>query len=65
MYKRFSVEVIHEQKRPHTVAFSRRSKVLSEELGGTIKDQTRSVMTTQTIEYCRQEIRDFQFRHSV
>ena len=39
--------------------------VLSEELGGTIKDQTRSVMTTQTIEYCRQEIRDFQFRHSV
>jgi hypothetical protein len=27
MYKRFSVEVIHEQKRPHTVAFSRRSKV--------------------------------------
>ncbi len=39
--------------------------VLSEELGGTIKDQTRSVMTTQTIEYCRQEIRDFQLRHSV
>lgn len=39
--------------------------VLSEELGGTIKDQTRSVMTSQTIEYCRQEIRDFQFRHSV
>ena len=38
--------------------------VLSEELGGTIKDQTRSVMTMQTIEHCRQEIRDFQFRHS-
>ena len=27
MYKRFSVEVIHEQKRPHTVALARRSKV--------------------------------------
>ena len=27
MYKRFSVEVIQEQKRPHTVAFARRSKV--------------------------------------
>ena len=38
--------------------------VLSEELGGTIKDQSRSVMTTQTIKHCRQEIRDFQFRHS-
>ena len=32
MYKRFSVEVIHEQKRPHTVAFSRRSNVRSKEI---------------------------------
>ena len=38
--------------------------VIAEELGGSIQDQTRSVMTSQTIEHCRQEIRDFQFRHS-
>ncbi len=38
--------------------------IIAEELGGSIQDQTRSVMTSQTIEHCRQEIRDFQFRHS-
>lgn len=37
---------------------------IAEELGGTIQDQSRSVMTSQTIEHCRQEIRDFQFLHS-
>jgi len=34
------------------------------ELGGEICDESRSVMTPQTIEHCRQSIREFQFRHS-
>ena len=34
------------------------------ELGGEICDESRSVMTPQTIEHCRQSIQDFQFRHS-
>ncbi len=34
------------------------------ELGGELRDETRSVMTPQTIEHCRQSIREFQFKHS-
>ncbi|MEL0066430.1 MAG: cell division protein ZipA [Gammaproteobacteria bacterium] len=34
------------------------------ELGGEICDESRSVMTPQTIEHCRQSIQEFQFRHS-
>ena len=34
------------------------------ELGGEISDESRSVMTPQTIEHCRQSIQEFQFRHS-
>ena len=34
------------------------------ELGGEVRDETRSVMTPQTIEHCRQSIREFQFKHS-
>jgi cell division protein ZipA len=34
------------------------------ELGGEIRDESRSVMTSQTIEHCRQSIREFQFKHS-
>ena len=37
---------------------------IAAELGGLIKDESRSVITAQTIEHCRQEIRDFHFRHS-
>ena len=37
---------------------------ISEEMHGEIRDDTRSVMTSQTIEHCRQSIRDFQFKHS-
>ncbi len=33
-------------------------------LGGTLYDETRSVMTAQTIEHGRQSIRDFLYRHS-
>lgn len=36
---------------------------LAEELGGEVKDQSRSVVTSQTIEHCREEIRDYQHRH--
>ena len=40
------------------------AKTIAADLGGLIKDESRSVITAQTIEHCRQEIRDFQFRHS-
>ena len=34
------------------------------ELGGEVRDETRSVMTPQTIEHCRESIREFQFKHA-
>ncbi|MBL6690572.1 MAG: cell division protein ZipA [Pseudomonadales bacterium] len=34
------------------------------ELGGELRDETRSVMTSQTIEHCRQSVQEFQFKHS-
>ena len=34
------------------------------ELGGELRDETRSVMTPQTIEHCRESIREFQFKHA-
>lgn len=34
------------------------------ELGGELRDETRSVMTPQTIEHCRQSVQEFQFKHS-
>lgn len=37
---------------------------IAHELGGEIRDETRSVLTPQTVEYCRQSIREFQFKHS-
>lgn len=37
---------------------------IAQELNGEVRDETRSVMTPQTIEYCRQNIREFQFKHS-
>ena len=40
------------------------AETIAADLGGLIKDESRSVITAQTIEHCRQEIRDFQFRHS-
>ncbi len=36
---------------------------LSEKLGGEVRDETRSVMTTQTIEHCRQELEEYVFKH--
>ena len=35
---------------------------LAAELGGDLKDEQHSVMTAQTIEHCRQRIRDFSRR---
>lgn len=40
------------------------ANAIAEDLHGEIRDDTRSVMTPQTIEHCRQSIRDFQFKHS-
>ena len=37
---------------------------LALELGGELRDETKSVMTTQTIEHSRQSIQDFQYKHS-
>lgn len=37
---------------------------IAQELGGEVCDETRSVMTPQTVEHCRQSVREFQFRHS-
>lgn len=36
---------------------------LADELGGEVKDQSRSVMTPQTIEHCREEITDYQHKY--
>ena len=41
------------------------ARSISLELGGEIFDETRSVMTPQTIEHCRQSIMEFQRRHSL
>jgi cell division protein ZipA len=37
---------------------------IAHELTGEVCDETRSVMTPQTVEHCRQSIREFQYKHS-
>ena len=37
---------------------------IAQDLNGDVRDETRSVMTPQTIEYCRQSITEFLFKHS-
>ena len=37
---------------------------IANKLDGIVLDEARNSMTMQTIEYCNQSIRDFQFRHS-
>ncbi|MDA0272539.1 MAG: cell division protein ZipA [Proteobacteria bacterium] len=37
---------------------------IAQDLNGEVRDETRSVMTPQTIEYCRQSITEFLFKHS-
>ena len=36
------------------------AKALCDNLGGELKDENRSVMTQQTIEHCRQRVREFE-----
>lgn len=36
------------------------ARAISETLGGELKDEQRSVMTRQTLEHCRQRVRDFE-----
>ncbi|WP_240946356.1 cell division protein ZipA [Pseudomaricurvus alkylphenolicus] len=42
----------------NTMAYT--AQTLAERLGGELKDENRSVMTSQTLEHCRQRIRDFE-----
>jgi cell division protein ZipA len=37
---------------------------LCDEFGGKLQDESRSAMTSQTIEHCRQGIQDFQYKYS-
>ena len=39
------------------------AQTLALELGGELRDESRSAITTQTIDYCRQGIQDFQYKH--
>jgi cell division protein ZipA len=36
---------------------------IAEHLGGEVRDETRSVMTPQTIEHCRQQLQDYILKH--
>jgi cell division protein ZipA len=38
------------------------AKALAERFDGDLRDEQHSVMTSQTLDYCRQKIRDFQRR---
>ena len=57
---------VHELADPMSV-YGEMMKVavgIANKLDGIVLDEARNSMTTQTIEYCNQSIRDFQFRHS-
>ena len=57
---------VHELRQP-VVALDEMLAVadaIALELGGEVRDETRSVMTPQTIEHCRESIREFQFKHA-
>lgn len=56
---------VHEIRQPVRV-FQQMLEVaaaLAEELGGEVRDETRSVMTTQTIEHCRQQLQEYVLKH--
>ena len=57
---------VHELAAPLQVLDSMLSvaNTIAQELNGEVRDETRSVMTPQTIEHCRQSITDFHFKHS-
>lgn len=57
---------VHELAEPLAVLddLLRVAESIAQELHGEIRDDTRSVMTPQTIDHCRQSIREFQYKHS-
>jgi cell division protein ZipA len=57
---------VHELAAPLQVLDSMLSVAnsIAQELGGEVRDETRSVMTPQTKEHCRQSITEFLFKHS-
>ena len=57
---------VHELAAPLQVLDSMLSvaNTIAQELNGEVQDETRSVMTPQTIEHCRQSIMEFLFKHA-
>ena len=57
---------VHELAAPLQVLDSMLSvaNTIAQELNGEVQDETRSVMTPQTIEHCRQSITEFLFKHA-
>ena len=56
---------VHELHKP-TQVFQEMLSVadaLAEALGGEVRDETRSVMTSQTIEHCRSELEEYEFKN--
>ena len=57
---------VHELAAPLQVLDSMLSVAnrVAQELNGEVRDETRSVMTPQTIEHCRQSLTEFLYKHS-
>ena len=57
---------VHELEAPLQVLDSMLSVAdrVAQELNGEVRDETRSVMTPQTIEHCRQSVTEFLYKHS-
>ncbi len=57
---------VHELAAPLQVLDSMLSvaNMVAQELNGEVRDETRSVMTPQTIEHCRQSLTEFLYKHS-
>jgi len=57
---------VHELEAPLRVLDSMLSVAgrVAQELNGEVRDETRSVMTPQTIEHCRQSLTEFLYKHS-
>jgi len=56
---------VHELRKP-TQVFQEMlivAESIAEELGGEVRDETRSVMTSQTIEHCRLELEEYEFKN--
>ena len=57
---------VHEQREPIKTLDEMLdlASSLALELNGEVRDAARSVMTPQTVEHCRQSIKEFQFKNS-